>query len=80
MNQKTIIFIYTILTVLFISGCSGKDKNQGIAKGSADVQSANESDITRPPEFVKRPRNDAEGDPNETISLDDWRKEQEARK
>ena len=79
MQKKTTVFIYAILIVSIISGCSAKNKNQNVAKGDASVQAANQNDITRPPEFVKRERDDAEGDPEETISLDEWQKKQEAK-
>jgi len=41
MQKKTTVFIYAILIVSIISGCSAKNKNQNVAKGDASVQAAN---------------------------------------
>lgn len=60
------------LTCLILSACGGNKKP------AADVEIANASDITRPPAVVKdRLPVEAESDPDETISYDEWKRKRD---
>jgi len=55
--------------VSLVSACGGK-------KNSATADTEIEKDITRPPVFVKSTDLNSESDPEETISAEEWLKQQ----
>lgn len=60
------------LTCLVLSACGGNKKP------AAEAEIANTSDITRPPAVVKgRLPVEAESDPDETISYDEWKRKRD---
>ena len=69
MKIKYNSFILTVLLVSLVSACGGK-KNNAIA--DSEIQ----KDITRPPVFVKSTDLSNETNPEETISAEEWQKQQ----
>lgn len=66
-------FIIVIALSLFLSACAGKRKADS-GDGSPVV------DMTRPPELVRDiSEQQVESNPEETISFEEWRKEQDAK-
>jgi len=63
-----------ILSLVGLSAC-GTNRAQDASQENAAT--ASQTDITRPPVFVKSTSDEAEGDPEETISLEEWQKEQQ---
>lgn len=65
-----------ILLLVGLSSC-GTNRVSDASQGNAETTS--QADITRPPSFVNSASsasNNSENDPDETISLEEWQKEQ----
>jgi len=75
MNSKLMRYFCAIALLALLTACSGKKKVEDAAIDNKDQVG---TDITRPPELVKGKRVEpVESDPDETISFDKWRKQQE---
>lgn len=74
--SQTTFFILAIS--LLISCGSNKKNDQSVANAQGSAQS--NTDITRPPVFVSQQKDTTEVDPNETISLEEWKKKQQEKK
>ena len=72
-NRVNPILIY-VISAFLLSACGASKKD---AEGVQAVNTAVQDDITRPPVFVKRGQQNSETDPEETISAEEWQKEQE---
>ncbi|MBX2847297.1 MAG: hypothetical protein KTR16_03175 [Acidiferrobacterales bacterium] len=71
-NKTTTILISTLLiTTLAACGANKQDSTPQAADSTLP------EDITRPPVFVKRGQENTETDPQETISAEEWQKQQE---
>ena len=78
MTNKT--NLYTVILcglVLTLASCSGKKNKTPASNETAEVQ--NQNDITRPPEFQKRTVEVKQTSPDETVSYDTWKKQQQER-
>ena len=75
MKIKFGAFTFFIVLSVLLSAC-GTNKQDDVNNQSVEKNAAEQADITRPPKFVKRDQNNTETNPDETISLEEWRKEQ----
>ena len=73
--MKTTISILSICVLLLatVTACGNRNNTDQ----QQAVNSAIDSDITRPPVFVKNGQLNTETNPEETISAEQWQKEQE---
>ncbi len=66
--MKTKFNILFILFMILLAAC-------GTSKKESEQNTANQVDITRPPEFVKDGQLNTETNPDETISAEEWQQE-----
>lgn len=71
LKSSTITIVPLLLAILLIAACGSK-----AAKQPSEAKTT--GDITRPPSFVKQTNEpEAESNPDETVSYDEWRKRRE---
>jgi len=75
MNFNHIKYILTLILLITLTACFGRgsDKQQTSAENQPQV------DMTRPPNAIAdREDREEEGNPDETISYEEWKKKQES--
>lgn len=73
MKTNFLHIFYFVLLASCVTACGGNKK--AVEQNTAE----NQADITRPPEFIQRGQDNAETDPDETISMEEWQRKQQDR-
>jgi hypothetical protein len=71
MNNYVLKSLLIALLALSLTACIFKPGGKSPSAEQA------KTDITRPPEFVKRGNDNVEGDPDVVVSYDEWKKAQD---
>lgn len=78
MKFKLVTLLASVCIALSLTACAGKSKKADVADESAESTGVSQTDITRPPAVTKRKNQNTETNPDETVSFDEWKKQQQA--